>query len=245
MKRIRRMALAAATCALALAAVPATAQYLNTMTGRQFGNMYAANADFLMSQMIQQAGWNAMRLSLEQNMRRQQQAAGRAAPPAPAAPAKAAYRLPITATDFVPAGRRDVPEQLAAGATTPKDRQDLVKAGRDIQRAIEATPGFRPNNVAAGMAVLLGVSLQVARGVEIPDDQSEALMRGLNDVLGELPAFRSLPADKRTRAYDTFVVVGGFIAAIAQQAAQTGDAQMAAQAKAMARDALAQFGMKG
>ena len=233
---------------LALAATTAAAQtgYINTMNGRQFNNMYAANADFLMSQMIQQGQWNVMRLTMEQQVAKQraaQQAAQKAPPPAPAAK-KASYKYPITASDFKPAGPRTVPQQLGAAVANPKDRADFEKACRDIQKTIEATPGFRKNNLAAAMTVLLGVSLQVVNGIEIPDDASEELMRGLNDQVAALPALASFPAEKRTQFYDTMVIVGGLIAGIAQNAAETGNGEMATLAKQMARDALAQFGVK-
>lgn len=226
----------------ALLAATASAQYTNTLNGRQFSNMYAANADFLMSQMIQQAGWASMRASINR-----QAAKGQAAPaqrPAPAAPAKASYAFPIAASDFKPAGARKVPEQLAQAIADPKERAQFVKAASEILATIEATPGFRKNNLAAAMTVLLGVSLQVAKGIEIPDAESEELMRGLNDQIAALPSFATLPADKRTQVYDTMVIVGGLIAGIAQNAAESKDRRMAALAQQMARDALAQFGVK-
>ncbi len=238
-----RRFLAACTALLALAAAQAHAQYTNTLNGRQFSNLHAANADFLMSQMIRQGQWNIMRLSLEQQMRRQQ-AGARAPAPAPAAPAKASFKYPLAASDFLPAGPRRVPEQLSQAVTDAKERRQFEQACRDILRTVEATAGFRRHNLASAMTLLLGVSLQVARGIEIPDAETDGLMRGLNDQLAGLPAFLSLPADRRTQVYDTMVIVGGLIAGIAQNAAETRNAEMAALARQMARDSLAQFGVK-
>lgn len=241
-----RRLLAALSAGLALAATTAGAQYTNTLNGRQFSNMYAANADFLMSQMIQQGQWNVMRLSLEQQVAKQraaQQAGQKGAPPAPSAK-KAAYKYPISASDFKPAGPRNVPQQLGQAVANPKDRADFERACREIVKTIEATPGFRKNNVAAAMTVLLGVSLQVVKRIEIPDAESRELMLGLNDQVAALPAFASLPAEKRTQFYDTMVIVGGLIAGIAQNAAESNDREMAALAQQMAKDALAQFGVR-
>lgn len=236
---------AIAVAALSCLATPASAQYYNTLNGRQFSNMYAANADFLMSQMIQQSGWAAMRAAVQATANRQQAAATAGAAKKVVAPKAPAYAKPITATDFKPAGVRNVPEQLSAAVADPKDRAGLVKAGREIIKTIEATPGFRKNNLAAAMAVLLGVSVQVRHGADISDAESEAFMRGLNDVLASTPAFATLGAEQRTRTYDTFIVVGGLIAGIAQVGIETGNADLVRQAKDMAGDALAQFGIKG
>ena len=230
----------------ALAVLPAAAQYTNTLNGRQFNNMYAANADFLMSQMIQQGQWNVMRLAMEQQVAKQraaQQAGRKAAPAAPAAKS-VTYKYPLSATDFKPAGARNVPQQLGAAVGNPKDRADFEKACREILQAIEATPGFRKNNVAAAMTVLLGVSLQVVNRGEIPGDASQELMRGLNDQVAALPVFAGLPAERRTQFYDTMVIVGGLIAGIAQSAAESNNRELAALAQQMAKDALAQFGVK-
>ena len=241
--------LAAALVALAL---PAAAQYTNTLNGRQFSNMHAANADFLMSQMIQQGQWNVMRLTMEQAIEKQRRAQGVAPAPAqgraPApkpAPAKVAYKHPLSATDFKPAGARTVPQQLSAAVTDGNDRRQFEAACRDILATIEKTPGFRKNNLAAAMTVLLGVSLQVVKQIEIPDAESQEFMRGLNDQLAPLPAFAAMSAEKRTQVYDTMVIVGGLIAGIAQNAADTQNREMAALAQQMAKDALAQFGVKG
>ena len=234
-----------ATFVLVLGIGTAHAQYYNSLSGRQFNNMYAANADRIMSQMVQQSGYQAMRASIEASARKQ---AGAPAP-APAAPraaaaAKPAWKHPITASDFAPAGPRRVPEQLAENAANPKDRQDLVKAGRDLQKAIEGTPGFRKNNLAAAMTVLVGVSIQVLNGVEFSDAESQDIMRGLNDQIAATGAFKAMGAAERTQIYDAFVVIGGFIAGIAQAGAETNNRELQEQARAMARDALAKFGVK-
>lgn len=222
-----------------LAPLQGWAQYYNSLTGRQFGNMYAANADRIMSQMIQQSGYQAMRNSIEA------QARGQAAPaPTPAAAASGAPRATLAASDFKPAGRRDVPEQLAQGVADATERGQVAAAARDIHKAIEAAPGFRRNNVAAAMTVVVGVSVQVVSGREIADADSQPMMLAFNDELAASEAFRGLNAQRRTRMYDTFVILGGFIAGIAQAGQETNDEKLKAQARQMARDALLQFGVK-
>ena len=232
-------------CILATLCATANAQYYNSLTGRQFGNMYAANADRIMTQMVQQSGYAAMRASIEAASKKQAGGGGgTAAAQAPAALANAAYKFPITASDFKPAGPRRAPEQLAESATNPKDRQDIAKAGRDMHRAIEGMADFRKNNVAAAMALLVGVSVQVLKGVELTNAQSVELMHGLNDQLASLDGFKALSAEDRTRMYDAFIVIGGFIAGIAQAGAETRNRELQEQARAMSRDALARFGVK-
>jgi len=228
------------TVVLLSLAWPCAAQYYNSLTGRQFGNMYAANADRIMTQMIQQSGYQAMRNSIEAQAKGQA-----AAPKQPAAPPKAAAsRAPLSASDFKPAGKRDVPEQLAQGVADAAERKQVVAAARDIHKAIEAAPGFRRNNVAAAMTVIVGVSVQVVSGREIPDADSQAMMLAFNDELAANETFRGLNAEQRTRIYDTFVILGGFIAGIAQAGQEANDGKLKAQAREMARDALVQFGVK-
>jgi len=53
----------------------AQAQYTNMLNGREFSNVYAANADFLMSQAIQNSNFQMRMLSMQQVQR--EAAAGR------------------------------------------------------------------------------------------------------------------------------------------------------------------------
>lgn len=136
-----------------------------------------------------------------------------------------------------------MPEQFAALGGSPEDRAQILKACRDLQRAIEAEPGFRPNNVASAMALVIVVGVKVGYGVDLTDRQSDEVLRGVNDALAALPAFGELTPAERTRLYDTFVITGALIAGIAQAAVDAGDAGLQAQARAMARDVLAAFGL--
>ncbi len=233
----RCAAAALAIGAALLAAAPAWAQFTNSLTGRQFGTIYGANADFIMSQMIRNAGFQAMQASIRKST-------GSAAPPPSAPPAaRTAPPAPLTATDFKPTGARDMPEQFAALGRSPEDRAQILKACRDVQKAIEAEPGFRRNNVANAMALVIVVGVKVGYDVELTEAQSDEVLRAVNDALAALPAFRDLAASERTRLYDAFVIMGGLIAGIAQAAAESGDAALQAQARTMARDAVAVFGL--
>lgn len=213
----------------------AHAQYVNTLTGRQFSNMYAANADFLMTQMINNSMFQSRMAALSGA---QQQVAKKA--PAPAAAEK--FQFPISATDFKPAGARNVPEQLATNAATPEERAQLVELCRQIQLAIEAQPDVRKNNLATAVTVLLGTSLQVVSGREFGDAESEGLLRLVNDLI--VPSFKKMSPQQRTAAYDAFLITGGLIAGFSENAKETNDPALAAQAKELAKNALAQFGFK-
>lgn len=222
-----------------LAAPLARAQYVNTLTGRQFNNMYAANADFLMSQMINNSLFQMRMTSMAQVQR---DAAKKAAPPAAPTPAK--YQFPLSATDFKPAGKRTVPEQLAASAATPEEREQLVQLCRQLQQAIEAQPDVRKHNLATAVTVLLGASIQVVSQKEIDDAASDDLLRVINDIIAATPDFKKMTPAQRTAAYDAFLITGGLIAGLDANAKETNDPALAATAKELALAALAQFGFK-
>ncbi len=222
--------------ALCLAAVaPVQAQYMNPYNGLQFRSVYQANIDRILSESIQ-------RKMLESAIRRR--LAANDGTTASSAPAPATYRHAVSATDFVPAGKRRVAEQIAASSANAAERKQLIEACRRIQAEIENTPGFRKNNFANGLALLVGVSLQVLTGTEIGEADTEALVRDLNDQLASSEGYRRLSAEQRTAAYDTFVILGGLIAGIAQDAADRNDAQQAKQARELAREVLVSLGVE-
>lgn len=216
---------------ISLAASLAHAQYVNTLTGRQFNNMYAANADFMMTQMIN----NSMFQTRMAAMAGAQQAAAKKPP-------VEKFQFPLSATDFKPSGARNVPEQLATNAANPEERAQLVELCRQIQLAIEAQPDVRKNNLATAVTVLLGTSIQVVSGRELGDAESDGLLRLVNDLI--VPSFKKMSAQQRTAAYDAFLITGGLIAGLSENAKETNDPALAAQAKELAKNALAQFGFK-
>ncbi len=219
---------------------PASAQY-NGGNGMTFSTLYGANANMIANQMVRDAGMQAMRASILANAARGTGDRVSVPSKAPIEVAKSAPQRPITATDFRPAGRRDVPEQLAASAA-PGDREPIVSACRKVQAALESDPGFRRNNLAYALGALLGISLQVAHGVTLSEAEGDALLQSINDALVAAPEFQRMAPEARTRLYDTALITGGLMAGIAQQGQATGNAAMRDQALAMARDALATFG---
>lgn len=238
---------------LVSAAAPAQTVWVNPYNGNQFGNLYGAQADVIMSQMIQNAGWQSLRASIENHaaaggrgsaarQRTDAPAQADAEPIVATLPARPAH--PITASDFRPTARRTVAREWAA-AVGGGDAQARAAAEAELAAlipAIEQVPGFRPHNLAYAMTVALGLALETARGIRLDDDQSERLARGLNDLLVESGALATLDAETRTRAYDTFLLMGGLIASASQHAAD-GDRAQAALARELARATLAAFGV--
>jgi len=125
----------------------------------------------------------------------------------------------------------------------PAGRAQMVQVCREILSQIEATPGFRKHNLASALTLLLAVSQQVLSGKEYSDAQTQDYLQRLNDEVVAAGYFARLSAEQRTRAYDTMAITGGLIAGIAHNAAETGDAAQAEQARGMARDALTTFGV--
>lgn len=187
------------------------------------------------------AAANVMKEAASASARRTLPAAAVAAPVASAAPPLSPYR-PLSATDFKPAGLRNVAEEFAAQVRDPLQRAELIQLCRQILSTIEATPGFRKNNLASAATVLFGVSQQVVSGQEFDEAQSEALMQLINDDLVGSGAVAGWSRAQRTRAYDAMVITGGLIAGIAQNGAETGNKEQVEQARRMAREALSNFG---
>jgi len=156
-------------------------------------------------------------------------------------PAPHVFKYPLTATDFTPTSTRNSAEQFAVNAKTPQERAQVIEMCRTILQTIEGEPGVRKNNLSTALTVLLGISMQVSTGREFTDAESEGLQRAINDVLADIPAIKSMSNDKRTATYDGFMITGGLIAAMAQNAAQSGDAAQLAQAKDLAKQSMAMF----
>jgi hypothetical protein len=156
-------------------------------------------------------------------------------------PAPHVFKYALSATDFTPASTRPTAEQFAANVKTPQERAQVVEMCSTILQTLEAQPGVRKNNLSTALTVLLGISMQVSTGREFTDPETVSLQRAINDVLADIPAIKSMSNDKRTAAYDGFMITGGLIAAMAQNAAQSGDAAELAQAKDLAKQSLAMF----
>lgn len=223
---------------------PAQAQYMNHLRpGVNFTNAYAANADIILSSMQKRSQMIAYVNSIRAS---QAATAGRPAAPAPAPAAKAsppAPRQPITATDFKPAGKRDTAEQMAAAVADPAGRAQMVQAFREIQPMIEGMPGFRRNNIASALTILVVGGLQVLTGQELTEQQAQGLMLLINDEVVATGGLDRLSAEKRTRFYDALVLTSGLMLGIASNAAESGDREQAEIARKMARDGLASVGI--
>lgn len=215
---MRRIAVVVFAVALAQ---PAWAQFRNPYTGRMFNNPMSSYLDTVLRGRMNQR-------VLERMILEKRAARGKEEAPRPA-PAPAEARRPISATDFTPGGPRIVPAMLASGATKA-EREGARAALEQLLDAYEKEA--RKHNVAYALAFLLGLSAQVVKGEEVPDEQAEQLARDLNDVLAEAPQFQRLPARVKQELYETSVIVGGMIAVLSSGG-------MEAQAKQLATQVLA------
>lgn len=230
--------------ALALGPIGAQAQYTNYMRpGVTFNNIYAAQADITLSNMIRQQQMNSYVNGVKASMAATQGRKAAAAPPAASSAPPQAPRQPITATDFKPAGVRNAPERISAAVADPAGRAQMVNACREILATIEATEGFRRNNAASAITLVVAVSLQVLTGREFDDAQALGLLQLVNDEIVASGRLKGVPAEKQTRLYDALVISGGLMAGIAHNAAESNDREMMEVARAMARDALSSLGL--
>lgn len=219
----------------------AQAQYTNMLNGREFSNVYAANADFLMSQAIQNSNFQMRMLNMQQVQR--EAASGRSVsmPTRITEAPRRGWRYELATTDFSARGdRQTVPAEMADAARLQgRARQEWIDAALTLQQAVEAMPDFRRNNLSYAMTLALGVAIQVRYGGDIGDAAEEALLRSINDALGEAEGWREMSAVELTRAYDTMVITGGLMAGLAEQS----DPEMRGMARDMADSTLRAFGL--
>jgi len=236
-------------CGLALALVQAAPAAL-----AQYNNMFSAGISYSAPSL---AYASLIQQQMQQNAYFQSQLGAKTQPPpsgktqaAPSAiaratpplrPAPHVFKYPLSATDFTPTSQRNTAEQFAANFKMPQERAQVIEMCHGLLQTMEAQPGVRKNNLSTALTVLVGIGIQVTTGREFTDPESEGLQRTINDVLAEIPALKTLSNDKRTAAYDAFMITGGLIAAMAQNAAQSGNAAQLAQAKDMAKQSLALF----
>jgi hypothetical protein len=234
---IHRVRVCGLVLALILSAPMAFAQYSNMFSsGLGYNTPSMAYASLVQQQMQQNAYFQSQ-------MGAKTQAAPSTTPKAPPLlrPAPHVFKHPISATDFTPVNKRNTPEQFTANVKTPQERAQVIEMCSTILQTLEAQPGVRKNNLSTALTVLIGISLQVSTGREFSDAESEGLQRTINDVLADTPALKSMSNDKRTAAYDAFMITGGLIAAMAQNAAESGNAAELAQAKDLAKQSMAMF----
>ncbi len=157
--------------------------------------------------------------------------------------AKAGPRHEVARTDFRPTGQRDTFRRLAESTTlADASKTEVTVFLRQIVGAVEGQPGFRRHNLANALAASIGFSLQVLGGRDLPESAIDNMIRVLNDELVDSGTFARMSDADRTRAYDTFLVVGALVGALAEKAKQTGDAELAAQARTMATETLRSLG---
>ncbi len=240
MKRITSVALAL-ICMTAYH--PAQAQYFS---GYSASNLYGANAGISLTMMNTMSERN-----ISANMIKDlaaKSAGGTkpaaASPAAGASPLPAKPQQPLAKTDFKPAGPRKVAEEISAAVQDPLEHEKMVQICRQILSTVEATPGFRKNNLASAITLVLAVSQQVLTGQQLDDAQGQALMRLINDDVVGSGAVAHWSNAQRTHAYDALVITGGLIAGMAHNGAESGDTVMSEQARRMAREALANLKVK-
>lgn len=215
--------------------------YTNTLNGRQFSNMYAAHADFLISQSIQRGSFQMRAQAVQEAGRDVMAGQPVRLPPQVTAPPDRGWNHDISATDFVARGdRQTVPAEMADAARLEgRARQEWIDAALTLQQAVETMPDFRRNNLSYAMTLALGVAIQVRYGGEIGDAAEDALLRSVNDALGDAEGWRNMSAAELTRAYDTLVITGGLMAGMAEM----DDPAMRAMARDMADSTLQAFGL--
>ena len=214
---------------------PVAAQYTNPYTGNTFNNPMSSFLDTMIMHKMQQ------QMLLKSFERRRNQPTGSTSSPraetTPAAPA-----FPITATDFRPTGTRLVVDTLvqATPGATVEQKQALRTVYLGTLSAFEKEA--RKNNVAYALAFLLGASIQVVTGKEVPDDDAHELARGLNDILGGTPEFRQLTPQAKQSLYEAAIITGGLIMVMQQMGAEQNDESLKKQARELAQTMLEQLG---
>ena len=206
--------------------------YTNILNGNRFTTMSGAYASFVTTQLAQR---DSIRASMRASLAKAPQAAPPAAP---------AFKFQLSATDFKPAGVRNVPEQLSAAGKTPEERAQLLEMLKAIVPAIEAQPGVRKNNLSSALTLVFASAIQVLAGREFGDAEAEGLQRLMNDAIAATPAFKTMNAQQRTALYDACMISGGLMAGLASNARESGDAEQLKLAKDMAKQTLALFDIK-
>jgi flagellar biosynthesis/type III secretory pathway protein FliH len=98
------------------------------------------------------------------------------------------------------------------------------------------------NNVAGATAFLLAASRYVLTdGEELSEAASEALLQEINSLLASAAGFQRMSAEERQRMAESLAITGGWTFMLYQQGLESGDAELLAQGKELARSTLGQF----
>ncbi|OLV19916.1 DUF6683 family protein [Deinococcus marmoris] len=149
----------------------------------------------------------------------------------PATPVK--YKYDLARSDFAFKGQPTQQKNCAAMVQKPADQQVMAKLCLDLFNAAQTIPDLRKNNLAAGLTLLLSISLQAQTGSELSDAETNALQRGLNDILVDSGVMKGKQADLQAM-YETSVMTGALIAGIAQTGAEDGQPELTDLAKVLA-----------
>jgi hypothetical protein len=146
------------------------------------------------------------------------------------------YRL----TDF-PAGRKTMADQFVkkAEGLDSEQRKELLKLLTTGVAAVEKELP-RKNNIAYAMAGIVGISITISRGVDVPDTEVEQLAAGFNEVLGAAPEWKKAPAKEKQTLYESMLLSAVLMVA----GAQSEDQESKDMASGIARNILASFGVK-
>ncbi|OYT72668.1 MAG: hypothetical protein CFK52_04430 [Chloracidobacterium sp. CP2_5A] len=224
-------------------------QYANYLSpGMQYGNMWQANASFILSQSQQNLRMQSVPLRLSGN----RQPGGRSAPPsarrspgaaqssAPSAPASRDY----SATDFRPKRRQNVADQFAALAQDSSHRGPLREFGQAVFNELETNPEFRRNNLTYAIGLALGAALGIERGRELTDDESYFLLDAVHEFLTTGSDVARRAPEEQTALYDTCILFTGLMIAFETDAKENGTPETRRAAREMARATLDAFGFK-
>lgn len=151
----------------------------------------------------------------------------------------------VAASSFKAGPKRLLPEAVAAGMKG-LDAKGRKAAALSFHGLLDAYEKDAPkHDVAHALAFCLGTCRQVARGTELDTQEARDLSRRAEGLLPGLPEFAALKDRDRQAMYESLILTGAMVGGVAKQAAEQGDEPAARQARALAGQVLAQFGLQG
>ena len=146
------------------------------------------------------------------------------------------YRL----TD-ISGSRKTIAEQFVkqAEGLNNSERKELLKALNEGMVSVEKELP-RKNNIAYAMAGLIGLSITIAKGVDMPEKELETLASGCNVALGSNPDWKKTSAKDKQTLYETMLIS----AVLMIMQTQAEDQETKDAAVATARNILTSFGVE-
>jgi len=161
--------------------------------------------------------------------------------PTAASPTTALPRqYPITATDFRPAGRRIMPDEIARSSKGAAEEKELLRTLSN-QFLDNFDKEARKNNIANSFAFLTGVSMQIVSGRDLSDAETDQLISGFNNSIAYTPQFVSMSRQDKQVLNECAVITAGMMAFLNEQGKLHNDAKMQADARQMAKAVIAYF----